>query len=243
MLSLLQPDLGVTAGLLKDDWEIHTKKESVAAIELNRLSFRPGAQLQHARPTWMHMHAKRNGKYTMSLKCPVCHSKFSLSQSIHEENMSELVDLAAKFGKNWELIFSYTECFRPSQFGSVGESKRLRLLKDIDKLFTSTAFEYDCKRYRTDWAKIIGALRIVVDCEKYGFKNHNYLKKVLLGEKAETVSAEGLTAKQEAKREKDRKSPSPPAGEGRGGENITLAEFKKRQDIDKLTDLIGRKVE
>lgn len=179
----------------------------------------------------------------MSLKCPVCRSRFTIAQAVHEKDMDEMVDLAAKFGKNWNLVFDYTECFRDSRWGSVGEKKRLRLLKDIDRLFEKVEFEYDGKRYRTDWVKILAALRVVVDVEKYGFKNHNYLKKVLMGEKAETVSAEGLTAKEEKEREKKvHGSRFTVNSEKTEPERISFAEFKRRNGIKSLTDAIGKKI-
>ena len=65
----------------------------------------------------------------MKLGCPVCKSKFSVAEMMHEKAMEEMIDLAAKFGKNWGLVFEYTECFRQDTWGSVREHKRLRLLK------------------------------------------------------------------------------------------------------------------
>src|SRR4030042_968276 len=131
----------------------------------------------------------------MKLSCPVCQSKFTIAEMAHDAALREMVDLAAYFGKNWGLVFDYTECFRQETWGPVREQKRLRLLKEIRTLFEKNEFEIDGKRYRTTWAAIHGALRATVDADKFGFKNHNYLKRVLAGLPHEKLSAEGLTAK------------------------------------------------
>jgi len=65
-------------------------------------------------------------------------------------------------------------------------------------------FEYNGKRYRTNRQKIEAAVKAVCDAEKFDFKNHNYLKKILLAD-AEMLSAEGLTAREEAQRDVKRK--------------------------------------
>jgi len=176
----------------------------------------------------------------MKLGCPICHSKFALSELMHEAALQEMIDLAARFGKNWGLVYDYTDCFRSSQWGSVGEAKRMRILRDIDGLFAKTEFEYDGRKYRTDWVKVIAAIRAVVDAEKFGFKNHNYLKKVLLGEKAEKLSVEGLTAKEESKKEEKRRSGIVKDGQGLEDE-MTATEYMRQAGIVSLASQIGKK--
>jgi hypothetical protein len=199
----------------------------------------------------------------MVLHCPVCHSKYSVDDLIREGIRDDLIDLAAFFGNVWPLVNEYVDCFRAGQWGSVGEKKKVRLLTEIKMLFEKAEFECDGKRYRTDRAAILGALRAVCDTEKYGFKNHNYLKRVLLGSRGqgsgvgakdfspvqvrrpERVSAEGMTAKEEKERENKRmrrsedKSPLPPFAKG-GDEEITGAEYLKRHDISSLLDKVGK---
>jgi hypothetical protein len=179
----------------------------------------------------------------MALSCPVCKSKFTIAQAMHEKAMSEMIELAANFGKNWGLVFEYTECFRQEQWGSVREQKRLRLLKEIWKLFEKNEFEIQSKRYRTDWTKIIAAIRTVVDTDKFGVKNHNYLKRVLLGLDAERVSAEGMTAREETERESSRASGGerPKVKGERDGEEISGAQYMKDHDIGSLVEEIGSK--
>ena len=186
------------------------------------------------------------GEKGLKLICPVCHSRYSMAEATHEKAMREMIDLASKFGHNWGLVFDYSECFRAAQWGSVREQKRLRLLKEIWGLFEKSEFEIDHKKYRTDRVCIIAAIRAVVDAEKFGFRNHNYLKRVLITN-AERVSAEGLTAKEEAAREKERRRPtvaeamagSPSKTNAKAGRQMTGSEYKKSHGIESLVDGIG----
>lgn len=178
----------------------------------------------------------------MKLGCPICNSKFTLEQLKHEGIMGEMIDLAAKFGKNWNLVYDYTECFRRSQWGSVRLEKRLSLIQETFKLFEKAEFEYESKRYRTDWATIIGALRTVVDQEKFKFTNHNYLKVVLIDQKTTVrLSAEGMSAKDEADRELKRRNRTTDDGRQMTENEKTLTgpEYKAQLGIKSLVDQIG----
>lgn len=169
----------------------------------------------------------------MKLICPVCQSKFSWERAAHEALLKEVIDLASKFGKNWELVSEYLDCFRQEQWGSVGLKKSVRLLKEVWGLFEKNEFSYQGKRYRTDWARINAAMRSVVNADKFGFKNHNYLKRVLMGEGAERVSAEGLTAHEEREREEKRRISHRPT-QTDADEEITAIEHLKRHGLKSL---------
>jgi hypothetical protein len=181
------------------------------------------------------------------MRCPVCRSKFSIDDLMRENINDELISLAAFFGKNWALFNEYCDCFRSGQWQQVSEKKKLRLLTELKMLFERCEFEYDGKRYRTDRGRILASIRVVVDAEKFGFKNHNYLKRVMLGGdlvqsdgkncvRPQRVSAEGMTAKEEAEKLKGQRSKVK-------GEEITGAEFMKRNNLENLIDGIGRKME
>jgi len=180
----------------------------------------------------------------VKLSCPICQSKFSLDQAAHEGLMSEMVELASRFGKKWDIVYEYTDCFRVERWGTVSFKKRLRLLKEVLKLLEHNAFSYQGKRYKTDWARISAAITTIVNAEKFGLKNHNYLKKVMLGD-AERVSDEGLTAREEQAREVKRRSGE--TGNRRTGKTgtargMTGAEFRELHGIvGNLVDRIGSK--
>ncbi len=184
------------------------------------------------------------------MKCPVCRSKFCVDDCLREGLKDEMIELAAFFGKHWALCNEYCDCFRPGQWGFVGEKKKARLLAELKTLFEKLEFEYDGKKYRVDKSRVVAAIRAVVDLEKFGFKNHNYLKKVMLGGelmqydgknclKPQRVSAEGLTAREENDREKKRAE----SGNLKPEEKTkTFAEFKKGQGIESLADMVGKAI-
>jgi len=160
----------------------------------------------------------------MKLSCPVCSSKFTLEQATRELALLELVELASKFGRSWNLVSEYVDCFRPGNYSSVNLVKRIRLLRELTGVFERCEFEYDGKKYRTDHARLRQALTTVANLQKWGFKNHNYLKKVLTGD-SERISIEGLTAKEETAREERRRTDD---GRQRTEDVVPAPEVKER---------------
>jgi len=142
-------------------------------------------------------------KQHITLICPRCGNSFVLSDAIREVEQREIADIASKFGPSWRLIYEYTDCFRKSETGGMQRSKRVRLLKEVSRLFDTCEFNYEGKRYRTTWPEVIGAITQTCNAEKFGLKNHNYLKVILL-KTAKRVSAEGMTAAEEAEGERRR---------------------------------------
>lgn len=197
------------------------------------------------------------------MKCPICHSKFGVDDAIREQVKDEFIEMAAYFGRNgWMFVNEYVDCFRLNRFGSVTEKKRLRLLKELRKLYETCEFEFDKRRYRTDRQSIIGAMRVVADKEMFKFKDHNYLKQILINPfegtpnvtKAQRVSAEGLTADEEGKKEdaalyKNRTARANAEIERNEADAKSKEEllkgvnFMKRNNLDGLLDKVGRKIE
>jgi hypothetical protein len=146
------------------------------------------------------------GGFAMSNKliCPHCEKEFDLDQAIRESEHREMADIAAKFGKSWLLVYEYSDCFRQSEFGNVPLKKRLRIMKEILFLFDRREFQVKGKKYRTEWNTIISAMMEICNMQKWGFRNHNYLKAVLV-KGSDRLSAEGMTAQEEEERGKGRR--------------------------------------
>jgi len=172
----------------------------------------------------------------VKLICPACNSRFNLEEAAREALHQEMVDLASKFGRNLELVSEYIDCFRQEQFWNIQLKKRIRLLKELWRLFETNEFRYQGKRYKIDWARIIAAMTVVVNADKFGFKNHNYLKRIMMTD-AEMLSAEGLTAKEEQAREEERQTRETDTDTDRG---MTGEEYKQRHRIESLTEKIGQ---
>lgn len=202
----------------------------------------------------------------MKLICPRCQHRIDLDTAMNMNDLRELAEVAARLGDLWGLANEYVNSFRADPDGRITPQKRLRLLKDVAKLIEQCEFAFQGRRYRTDRMWVHNALMDVCNAQKIGFKNHNYLKKVLLAE-AERVSAEGLTAREERRRETKRKHQIPPGpplkkgGDGGGppaerGEDGSLTgktcgdedealkpmsvdEFKRSAGINSLIEKIG----
>ena len=139
----------------------------------------------------------------MKLTCPKCESSFDMEQAVRELEQTETHDLAAKFGPQWRLVYEYSDCFRQSEFGAVSLTKRLRIFKDIARLFDVPTFKLRGSRYRTSWPDVIRAMTDICNAQKWGFRNHNYLL-TILSKTGDRLSAEGLTAREEEEREQTR---------------------------------------
>ena len=181
------------------------------------------------------------------MKCPLCKSKISIENTINEQVKDEFIELASFFGRGWIFVNEYVDCFRTGQYASVTEKKRLRILQELRRLFEKCEFDYEKKKYRTDKKSIYGAIKVINDKELCKFKDHNYLKQILINPfegtanviKAQRVSAEGLTAKEENRREKDRQY----RNVVKEPEEITGAEFLNQNKLGSLIDGIGKPIE
>jgi len=183
----------------------------------------------------------------MQLICPKCGSRFDLEQAVSELEQAETHDIAAKFGVHWRLVYEYSECFRQSEFGNVSLTKRLRILKHTARLLEIFTFRYKGKQYRTSKPEIIGAMTDICNMQKWGFMNHGYLF-AILSKSGERLSAEGLTADEEAERETRRRQGY--GGQGRpvhrslgegGKEDIGLDEaLEKHPELKDALNKFGK---
>ena len=178
------------------------------------------------------------------IRCPYCERMFDIEQMEIAEIFRERLGLAACLGSAWHLVNEYVSCFAQSSEGRISLKKRVRLIKDMIRLWENCVFELDGKRYRTTHEHIRQAMTTVCNTDKFGFKNHNYLKRVLK-ETAVRVSAEGMTAKDETDREEKRRQAAlfrkdEAAEEDPADRPLTAEEWKRKQGVSSLLDKIGR---
>jgi hypothetical protein len=175
----------------------------------------------------------------MNLVCPRCMAQLDLIHLEATAELAELADVAARLGSAWRLANEYVQAFRAGADGCVRIAKRLRLLREVARLWERCEFDLDGKRFRTDHGRILAGLTLVCNMDKHSLPNHNYLKKVLSHD-AERVSAEGMTAKEEAGREEGRRlKVEGRRGEGGGGA-MSAEEYKARAGIESLAGRIGQ---
>lgn len=177
--------------------------------------------------------------------CPWCERPIDVDTVDQCDIFRERYDIAARLGrKAWAIANEYADSFRPAEKGWLTPKKRIRILREVLQLWETCLYEYDGKRFRTDQQKIVLALTAVCNAQKAGFANHNYLKRVL-SETAVRVSAEGMSAAEEAKREEDRREAARTRQEtlfSGDGEVLSADEFKRRKGIGSLVEGIGRKI-
>ncbi len=177
----------------------------------------------------------------MKLTCPFCNNKFSVDEAARSETLCNLTQELSRFGKHCALIWEYTGAFATKRLGPIAPAKRLRIVTELTRLWETGIFQIDGKRYKIDRAGIVAGMTTVCNLEKFGLPNHNYLKKVLR-DKAERVSAEGLTAGEEQKKIEDQKERR---SEGRKAEEAgevlspkALKQFKEKMGVTKISELM-----
>jgi len=168
--------------------------------------------------------------------------KFSIDEAERSETLVNLTQALGMFGEYRPLVWEYTGTFATRPLGPIAPSKRLRIVTELARLWETGIFQVQGKRYKIDRVGIVAGMRTVCDLEKYGFKNHNYLKRILL-QRAERVSAEGLTAREEQRREEDKKERRL---EDQNNEEVLSPEglqaFKKQLGVSKFSELIGKNI-
>lgn len=146
------------------------------------------------------------------ITCPYCDRSFDLDQLEMADLWRERTTLASRLGQAWKLANEYCDSFRTGRDARITLKRRVAILNDVARLWEGCVFEFDGRRYKTDQRQILDALHAVCSVAKTGFTNHNYLKRVLMGSKqgdlrqARLLSSEGLTAEEEAERERARRA-------------------------------------
>lgn len=158
------------------------------------------------------------------ITCPFCEKSFDLEQIETGDIWRERADLASRLNSAWKLANEYIDAFRAKPGARMSLKKGTRHLRGLAALWKKCEFEYQGKRYRTSRESILNAMTTVCELEKTGFVNHNYLKKVLLPT-ASRVSAEGMTAKEEVRREEVR----------RKGRPLEAEDADKEKDLEKIS--------
>jgi hypothetical protein len=169
------------------------------------------------------------------LTCPYCENSIDVDMVEMAGLWRERSELAARLGSAFRLCNEYLDSFRAAPDGRLSLKRRVRHLMALAHLWETEEFEFKGKRYRVNRAIIKDALTKVCEAGKFGFSDHNYLK-VIMVKSSERVSSEGLTAREEKKREEGRRL--------KAEERAALApepdkeEFKRK--IGEIVNNIGR---
>lgn len=140
-----------------------------------------------------------------TLICPYCERIVDVDAMENCTLWHERADLASRLGKVWRIANEYADCFRAKQGVRMSLKKRVRILTEVAGFWEKGSFEYDGKRYKVLQEEILAGMKLCCDKDLVGFQNHNYLK-VILVPKAQRLSVEGLTAKEEDNVEQRRRN-------------------------------------
>jgi hypothetical protein len=128
------------------------------------------------------------------MKCPYCKKESDYREWMIEEELTQIIGLAATFGGHGRLVWEYVEKFSVSPL-MLKSKKALRLFQEVAKLFEQKRFTFKKRVYEISEKGIIEGLTIVNNqWFEAALGNHNYLKKVLsslsLAEQFERRAAE-----------------------------------------------------
>jgi len=173
------------------------------------------------------------------LICPFCGGKFRIEEATTEAIFLAYGQLQGKFDRHWPAVDEYIDCFAQSAQGTVSFKQRVRRAAELLKLFETQEFEFQGKRYRTTRQEIITAMLEICNAGKWGFNNHNYLKKILL-KTAERVSAEGMTAAEEKGKEEEKRVGSRQYGVSTKDEIGLEEAIKRHPSLKQALDKFGK---
>ena len=143
---------------------------------------------------------------TEKLTCPYCRHLIDIDLVDTTGLWRERDAIKDRFGNVmvWNLANEYVNAFREDTDVLMALKKRVRLLNEVLALWESGTYIRKDKSYRVSKDAILAAMRKFCNMQKTGFSKHEYLYEIL-GDSAERISAEGLTARDEKKREEGRR--------------------------------------
>lgn len=140
---------------------------------------------------------------TEKIICPYCGHAIDSDTVELPELWQERGRIKETFKGIWQLVVEYMDAFRVAVGAPMSLRKKIRFLKPLAEIWITCIFDSKGKRYKVTREVLIDGMTKVCNVEKFGFENHNYLK-VIIVKGAERVSAEGLTAMEEKRREEKR---------------------------------------
>lgn len=155
------------------------------------------------------------------LCCPKCGCSSSLQAFRLNDELIGLMNLAAKFGRNWPWVCEYLDAFRSAEDRPLKSSRMKLLLEEILEMVEKHGFAYDHQQHAIRPDALFAACRQVAMLNKVGFKNHNYMKKIAIDFNLKLIQREEGEQRQRAEEAIRRSSDTP-------------------QQIKKILDGIGR---
>ncbi len=138
------------------------------------------------------------------ITCPHCGEDLDAVQAVAEGEHREYLELLAGFGPARPAVVAYLDLFRAAPGSAMRIATRLRLVRELHRLWGDEGFAYNRQTHRISRAQISQALHDVVRAKQGDHKpfvNHNYLKTVMV---SLLSASERQEKRQEAKAERTR---------------------------------------
>lgn len=137
------------------------------------------------------------------ITCPHCGEDLDAVQAVAEGEHREYLELLAGFGPARPAVVAYLDLFRAAPGSAMRIATRLRLVRELHRLWDGETFSYNRQVHRISRAQIGEALHDVVRAKRTGtaFINHNYLKQVMI---SKLSASERQEKRQEARAERTR---------------------------------------
>ena len=121
---------------------------------------------------------------TPLLTCPYCGESFAAEAVQEGRDLAEYLSILAGFGSYACTVRDYIGLFKAKPGSKQRLSTKLKVARELDKLWRAGEFSYRGAVYHLDRTHIADALHRTVQqmAGQCGFNNHNYLKKVMLPE-------------------------------------------------------------
>ena len=114
--------------------------------------------------------------------CPSCGESFGLREIAADRVRDETIEVYCELGVEALAIHRYVGCFRSAgPRARLAPDRRLRILKEIVRLLSLRRFVFSGQEYGDIPADlIIESIEEVSATGKRGFRDHNYLKRVMI---------------------------------------------------------------
>jgi hypothetical protein len=133
------------------------------------------------------------------LTCPKCGCASHL-RAFGNEDVIEMVRIAARFGRAWPWVEEYIHSFQSDHDKPLRPSRIKVILHEILEMIEKPTFRIEGKDHQIRPNAIYQAIHDVAILNKVGFRNHNYLKKVAIGINLKMIQGE---EKQQRQRQED----------------------------------------
>jgi hypothetical protein len=174
------------------------------------------------------------------IKCPRCDYKYDLIGDEANQALVAVIKMAGAFAPHSGLMLEYALVRGAGKPIQGKELKLLRIMEDLEKLWTSESFSFEKKKHQISRSGIVWCLKTV--CNKTflaPLENNNYLKKIMItvaereGRERSAKLESELIRRERSQRQTGRSGDGGTRGNGELGLEARKLKFKEFRDAIK----------